>query len=226
MKRRTVLCVFAHPDDESFVAGGSIARFAAAGHRVVLVTCTGGEASTQVQAQRLTERSMRRVRTNELRRSCQILGITRMHILNYPDRNLNQIPMTRLVRRITFFLRKYDPDVVFTFAPDGATNHSDHKVVSRITTNAVRRWSKLGHEISVHSFSFSNSFRRKVGLPTVKYERFKRTDISKFVGKKLKAMFQYHSQIITLNRIRNFSRTELSSLCRYEYFLAEPHSQV
>ena len=93
--RPTLMAVHAHPDDEAIATGGVLARAAAEGKRVVLVCCTRGEAGEihdpdldpQEARQRLGE-----IRTEELRRSADILGVTDLEMLGYRDSGMAGTP--------------------------------------------------------------------------------------------------------------------------------------
>ncbi len=221
MNRLTVVCLFAHPDDESFVCGGTIAALVAAGARVVLVTFTGGEASTQAGSRRLSATALKTMRKRELGRSSRILGIAKIHVLDYPDGKLDRIAPTTLLHRAAVFIKRYCPAAVFTFTPDGVTKHRDHRMISRIARAAVRRWnsSHATSRVRLCMFGFPNGARRKVGYHLATGQRYIKLDISPYVGKKLRAIAAHKSQVKTLNRFRHLTRAELRSIFRYEYVL-------
>jgi LmbE family N-acetylglucosaminyl deacetylase len=133
----TVLAVFAHPDDEAYLAGGLMARAADAGRRVVCVTATRGELGFSDDDPRtLAERAARR--EAELRACLEVLGVTEHHWLGHPDGGCAGVDESRPVTRLCELLEDVRPDTVLTFGPDGQTYHPDHMAVSRWTTRAVR----------------------------------------------------------------------------------------
>jgi LmbE family N-acetylglucosaminyl deacetylase len=131
-----ILAVFAHPDDEVFCAGGTLARHAARGAEVMVVSATQGEAGQIRDAQVATRRTLGDVRTRELELSCQRLGIQHAVCLDYGDGKLQEGDPLPLTRHLTHIIRSFQPDVVITFGPDGAYGHPDHVAISQLTTRA------------------------------------------------------------------------------------------
>jgi LmbE family N-acetylglucosaminyl deacetylase len=133
----TVLGVFAHPDDEAYLAGGLMAHAVEAGRRVVCVTATRGELGFADDDPRsLDERAA--LREAELRSCLDVLGVTEHHWLGHPDGACHTIDESLPVTRLCELLEEVRPDTVLTFGPDGQTYHPDHMAVSRWTTRAVR----------------------------------------------------------------------------------------
>jgi LmbE family N-acetylglucosaminyl deacetylase len=132
MKSRTLLVIVAHPDDESFPMGGTLAKYAAQGVRVVLVSATRGEAG--IPGLDLTATAC--VREAELRAAAQMLGIARLEFLGYVDGHLAEANAREAVSKLTALLNEERPDVVITFGPDGISGHPDHVMVHRWATAA------------------------------------------------------------------------------------------
>lgn len=145
---RTLMAVFAHPDDESFGAGGTLALYARRGYRVVLLCATRGEAGTVDPHFMRGFASVAALREAELRCAAQHLGLEAVHFLGYRDSgmpgtsdNLHpdaQIvhPVEEVAGRIVRHIREIQPDVVLTFDPVGGYRHPDHIHVHRATTLA------------------------------------------------------------------------------------------
>ena len=134
----TILCVWAHPDDESYLCAGLMAAAVDAGRRVVCVTATRGEAGFPDDDPRsIDERTA--LRTAELDACLEVLGVTEHHWLDYPDGRCAEVPDAEGAARIATIVRDVRPDTVLTFDVDGGTGHDDHMAVSRWTTLAVRR---------------------------------------------------------------------------------------
>jgi LmbE family N-acetylglucosaminyl deacetylase len=136
---RRLLGVFAHPDDEVFCAGGTMARAAAAGAEVMIVSATRGERGQIRDATAATRRTLGAVREGELGAAAAELGVRRVQVLAYPDGTL-QHHRSSLGAVITGILRQFDPDTVITFGVDGGYGHPDHVAISELTTQAF-----LGH---------------------------------------------------------------------------------
>jgi LmbE family N-acetylglucosaminyl deacetylase len=134
----TVLTVWAHPDDEAYLAGGVLAALRDDGQRVVCVTATRGEAadprSTPQERADLAE-----LRTRELERALAILGVVEHHWLDLPDGGCAGVDPDVPAARLAELLDEVVPDTVLTFGPDGFTGHPDHQAVSSWVDLAVRR---------------------------------------------------------------------------------------
>ena len=134
---RTLLLVFAHPDDESFLAGGTAARCASEGARVVLVSATRGESGKVGEPPLCAQEDLPEVRERELRLAASILGISDVHLLGYRDRELASAPADRVREQLVTVIRQHRPSLVITFNPDGGNLHPDHLAISRFTSDAV-----------------------------------------------------------------------------------------
>jgi LmbE family N-acetylglucosaminyl deacetylase len=134
----TVLGVWAHPDDESYLCAGLMARTAAAGERVVCVTATRGELGSTDEARWPPGPSLAAVRTAELAEALRILGPIEHHFLDYPDGGCAEIDDSIAVARLRRIVEDVGPDTVLTFGPDGQTGHDDHRAVCRWTSAAVQ----------------------------------------------------------------------------------------
>jgi LmbE family N-acetylglucosaminyl deacetylase len=134
---RRLLGVFAHPDDEVFCAGGTMARAAQAGAEVMIVSATRGERGQIRDATAATRRTLGAVREGELRAAAAELGVRRVQVLAYPDGAL-QHHRSPLGAAIAGIMRQFDPDTVITFGVDGGYGHPDHVAISELTTRAFR----------------------------------------------------------------------------------------
>jgi len=133
-----LLGIWAHPDDEAYLSAGLMARVAAAGGSVTVVTATSGEQGTDDPARRGTAAFGAR-RQRELEASLAGLGVTDLRVLGLPDGACDEADDEAQIRALSGILREVEPDTVVTFGPDGITNHPDHRAVSRWATEAWRR---------------------------------------------------------------------------------------
>lgn len=130
-------CIFAHPDDETFCAGGTIARYNAAGIPTDLLCATPGDAGKNSGVPVSSRDELAAIRREELQKAAQILGIESVEQLAYGDGTLNALEPTELIGHIVAFIRITRPTVVLTFGPEGApTGHRDHKAISYAATAA------------------------------------------------------------------------------------------
>jgi LmbE family N-acetylglucosaminyl deacetylase len=133
-----LMCVLAHPDDESLGTGGALAKSAAEGIATYLVTATRGERgrfgdSTEPPGPELVARA----REQELRAAAKELGLREVSFLDYPDGALDQVDAAEAIMKIAGHLRRVRPHVVITFGPEGAYGHPDHIAISQLTTAAI-----------------------------------------------------------------------------------------
>lgn len=134
---RTLLLIFAHPDDETFLAGGVACRYSSDGTRVVLATATRGESGKAGEPPLCTPEQLPAVREAELRRAAGILGIAELHLLGYRDRELAAAPPDDVRAQLVTIIRKCRPSVVISFDPHGGNLHPDHVAISRFAGDAV-----------------------------------------------------------------------------------------
>jgi LmbE family N-acetylglucosaminyl deacetylase len=137
---RTILAVFAHPDDESLACGGTLARLADAGARVVLLCASRGESGSVIDQSLVDARDLGCVRADELREAARTLGISDVDVLigNHPDGDLRWADVAELHDEIVAAIVRYRPDGIITFAEDGLYWHLDHIGVHERTYTAVR----------------------------------------------------------------------------------------
>jgi LmbE family N-acetylglucosaminyl deacetylase len=140
----TILGVWAHPDDDIYLTAGVMAAAVDAGQRVAVVTATRGEGGS-MDEERWPPETMGEVRTKELLRSLEVLGVTEHHFLEGPvdldmDTGLDPVGAEQVLR----IMEEVDPDTVITFGPEGMTGHAAHKDVSRWAGEAFEEVAKPG----------------------------------------------------------------------------------
>lgn len=132
LEPKRMLVILAHPDDESFAVGGTLAKYAHQGVQVVLLCATRGEAG--VPGAKPEEAG--EIREQELRNAAEHLGIE-VYFLGYQDGELSKVNPATLLENITCWIGLVQPQVILTFGPDGISGHPDHVTVSHIVTQAV-----------------------------------------------------------------------------------------
>lgn len=133
-----LLCILAHPDDESLGLGGILAGYAAAGVETNLITATRGERGwTGPEDDYPGPKALGQLRTAELEAAAAILDIQEVVFLDYMDGDLDQADPAEVISRLVPHLRRLRPQVVVTFDPNGAYGHPDHIAISQSTTAAV-----------------------------------------------------------------------------------------
>ena len=141
---RTLLAFHAHPDDEALLTGGSLAKAAAAGHRVVLVVATDG--GLGMTSRQFPREELGRIRLEELRESAAALGAARVEWLGYADSGLGghgaghpfvEVPVSEAAERLAALLREEAVDVLLSYDRNGGYGHPDHAMVHRVGAEAA-----------------------------------------------------------------------------------------
>ncbi len=132
-----LLGVWAHPDDETYLAAAHMMRAVAAGDRVVCVTATRGELGSPDERRWPSGETLAAVRTAELEDALAALGVREHHWLDHPDGGCADVSPEVGAAQILQQLQEVRPATVLTFGPDGVTGHPDHRAVSRWVDAAV-----------------------------------------------------------------------------------------
>jgi LmbE family N-acetylglucosaminyl deacetylase len=135
----SVLSIWAHPDDETYLAGGVMAAAVSRGERVVCVSMTAGERGTPDPVTWPPDR-LGRVRRWEAAAAMAVLGVDEHRILGLPDGGLDDYDEIGATL-VGALLDELEPDMILTFGPDGITFHPDHVAVCRSVTAA---WQERG----------------------------------------------------------------------------------
>lgn len=144
----TVLAAFAHPDDEGFGFGGTLAMLAGRGARVTLVCATNGDVGEISDPALATPENLAQVRQEELRQAMRVTGISDVRFLNYRDSgmdgtadnshlaSLSQASAEQVSARLAKIIEEVQPRLVFTHDPTGGYGHPDHQAIHRHATQA------------------------------------------------------------------------------------------
>jgi LmbE family N-acetylglucosaminyl deacetylase len=138
MSELRLMCVLAHPDDESLGTGGTLAKYAEDGVATYLVTATRGERGRFFEhAESPGPEIVGRTREAELRAAAKELGIRDVSLLDYQDGSVDRADASEAIDTISAHLQRVRPHVVISFSPDGAYGHPDHIAISQLTTAAI-----------------------------------------------------------------------------------------
>jgi LmbE family N-acetylglucosaminyl deacetylase len=171
-----VVCVGGHPDDPESGCGGTLARYAAAGHRVTIVYLTRGERGIAGKA--LDEAA--KIRTAEAERACSILG-TAAKFAGQIDGATEVTPAA--IERLVALVRAEAPDVIFTHWP--IDSHPDHQAASVLT---MRAWYALKQAFPVYFFEVD------AGAQTIGFRPTTYVDVTAVRESKKRALFAHESQ--------------------------------
>ena len=147
-----LMCVLAHPDDESLGTGGTLAKYAAEGVETHLVTATRGQRGWKGTKEDYPgPDALGKHREGELRAAAEVLGIHRVCVLDYMDAELDETDPAEIIENIAEQIRAAKPHVLLTFGPDGVYGHPDHIAISQFATAAALR--AAGGGASAHQVS-------------------------------------------------------------------------
>lgn len=135
----TILGVWAHPDDEAYLMGGTSMLAMAQGATVACVTATAGEAGETADETEWPQAQLAQIRQREMASSLAILGIADHQWWHLPDGGLLQVGLDRGTDLVAEAIERVRPDTILTFGPDGMTGHPDHVAVGDWVSAAVRR---------------------------------------------------------------------------------------
>lgn len=139
---RRIMAVLAHPDDETLGTGGALAHYARQGADVSVVTATRGQAGRYRGLRpgapgHPGPAALADIREAELRAAGAVLGVRDVINLGFDDSQLDRVDPHSAIAVIVEQLRRLRPEVVITFAPDGAYGHPDHIAISQFTAAAI-----------------------------------------------------------------------------------------
>ena len=145
-EKPSILSIFAHPDDESYGVGGSLAKYHARGVRLALVTLTdGGSGSKRLQPGPLPDAPLGECRLKELETACSVLGVDRLIHLGFVDGKLDKTDREEMIAKIVPVIEEERPDIILTFHPNGISGHHDHIVAAEVARVAFERAARSGN---------------------------------------------------------------------------------
>lgn len=123
--------VFAHPDDEAIIIGGTLIQLTEMGWETHLICATKGEASTAYDRDYVKQEDLGPVRTQELLKAAEILGVKEVQFLDYRDATLVDQDEAEAVAKLAERLNALQPELIYTFEVNGISHHPDHKTIHR-----------------------------------------------------------------------------------------------
>ena len=133
-----LLAVFAHPDDESMGMGGTLAKYSAEGVETYLVCASRGDRGWfGPEEQNPGLSALGQLRTRELEKAVQELGMQGLCFLDTIDGEVDQANPAETIGKIVSHIRRIKPQVIVTFPPDGNYGHPDHIAIGQFTQAAI-----------------------------------------------------------------------------------------
>ncbi len=209
-KDKTIVAIFAHPDDEAFGPAGTLAQLAR-DNDVYILCATRGEAEGN--------HDLGRTRSEELAKSAKVLGVKKVFLLGFRDGTLSNALYHKLAEKIENHLKSLRPHTLITFENRGVSGHIDHIVVSMVTTYVFYRVPSVR---TLLYYCISQEARSEIDDYFIYFpEGHKKSEIDKVVNiedvwpKKVEAMLAHKTQIQDAKRIL----ANLEKLPKEECFL-------
>jgi bacillithiol biosynthesis deacetylase BshB2 len=214
--KRKLLAVFAHPDDESFICGGTLAKYSSLGVEITLVSATRGEMGRRMGHPPFVNReSMPAIREKELLHACKELGIHSLIFLDIRDKTVEFIDSESLTIRIASLIEEVNPDVVLTFH-EILGGHPDHCAIGKAATAAFHRTCSKG---SLYFVTFGEAMEHPEQYGYTKNDVVK-IDIRHHLEAKLASFRAHRCQTEMDEWVWEPDQDALARLGKYEYFLA------
>jgi len=208
-----ILCIFAHPDDESFGPGGTIAKLALTNDVYIICVTDGGAGHTK-SVEDIVE-----VRKNELLAGAKILGVREVFFLGFKDGDLSNNLYHEVASRIKAKVMELKPQTIITFEPRGISGHIDH-IATTFITNYVTQKLDFVKKIMYHCIS--DTMRKLIpdyfiyfpeGYSEAEIDEV--VDVSEVWDKKIEAIKAHVSQ----KKDGDFLLNMANKLPKKEYFL-------
>ncbi|MBA4534092.1 PIG-L deacetylase family protein [Brevibacillus halotolerans] len=168
--QKGILLIYAHPDDETFASGATIAFYKdQANVRQTLLCATRGQAGKAGTPPLCTPEELPAYREAELRHACDILGVDRVAVLDYEDKLVDNSPIQELAAHIKAMIDEEQPQILITFAPHGISGHPDHIAMSKATQYVVDHLlddSSSVRKLYHATIPLTDPFTSKNGTPT------------------------------------------------------------
>ena len=210
--RKTVVAIFAHPDDESFGPSGTIAKLAQS-NDVYVLCATKGESGMGPSS------NLAAIRAKELRESAKILGVKNVFFLGFVDGTLSNSIYHKLASKIEQKLKHLRPETIITTEPMGVSGHIDHITVSMVTSFVFTRLpfvktlmyycidEKAAAKMSSYFIYFPPGYKRS--------QVDKIIDVKNYWPQKRKAILAHKSQFKDARTVLE----RMENLPKEEYFL-------
>jgi LmbE family N-acetylglucosaminyl deacetylase len=223
---KSILLVFAHPDDESFGLSGTISKYTHQGIQVDLICATRGEVGTRVNVPKNIKTGV--ARESELRTAAFILGIRSIYFLDYIDGELEKLNIGEIIDKVKRIMQKVQPEIIITFGPDGITGHPDHITIGKAATRAFEQLK--GTPSSPRKLYYATipesewPDASESGVTTMPDEKVTTTiDITGYLENKIEAISAHRSQKDTYEFIKMLKSDPESTFAKKEFvYLAQP----
>lgn len=222
---KKILVLTAHPDDESFLAAGTIHANSQAGGQTFLVCATLGEKGASHLEEELDAEKLAEIRHQELHNAATELNISYTKTLRYPDGKVDEYE-SALLADASAVGTEIMPEVIMGFGPDGITGHKDHIAVSRVAAKLAAQYKLplamfcIPHEVGEEAQVWLKKRRKTTGHYDDDCASFQKENITIPIDGeiKLKALRCYCSQIDKQDPFHGFPESISKQLLKQECF--------
>ena len=222
---KKLLFITAHPDDESYVAAGTIYKNYEAGGKNMLVSASFGEKGKSHLKKPLSVAQLKKVRKRELLAVGRFLHISPIKILGLPDGRLKQHTKVIFSKGVAF-IKKYKPEIIVSFGKDGISGHYDHITVGRIAERIAKKLNIPFIAFTIPPKITKNAIKWLKSRRTSKHYRsmvvYKKPTIKISIDPKVKkrALKLHKSQMDDKNAFTGFPEYVVKELLKAEYFVS------
>jgi LmbE family N-acetylglucosaminyl deacetylase len=210
-----MMCLTAHPDDESGAFGGALLMAHNKGVETTVICLTEGAAGS-FRGKATSSEELALLRRDEFAAAAKLLNITHSEVLDYPDGKLDQQNFYELTRVLVEKVRRYRPQVVLTFGGDGGVNlHRDHTIISLAATAAFH-WAgreqlfpEAGAPYASQKLYYANTpfvsvYNSNEGANAAVVPWSLTLDLDKWKDRKIEAFKMHTTQHGVIERVRDF----------------------
>lgn len=212
---KSIVCIFAHPDDESFGPGGTIAKLALT-NNVYIICATDGGAGHTSNVEGIVD-----IRKQELLDGAKILGVKEVFFLGFSDGDLSNNLYHKVASEIENKVKELKPETIITFEPKGVSGHIDHVAVTFITNFVAEKFEFVK---KIMYFCISDAMRKFVSDYFIYFpegynenEVDEVVDVSEVWDKRIEAIKAHQSQ----RKDGDSLLLWLEKLPKKEYFLVK-----
>lgn len=237
---QSVLAIFAHPDDESLVAGGTIKACSEKGLDIVIISLTRGEQGSIASPDLATRETLGVMREAELRAAGNKLGAKTVECFDYPDGELTWADTTEIENILSERIRRWQPDIIITFGADGFYWHPDHIAVHELTKAALSslqnddfspslyfaaypegRMSELAQRLESRGLNFNAWGLKPSAFGVPAGDITTRLDVRAFLNAKLEALNCHRTQFAKDNTFVSLPPDLAEEFLGREYFIKD-----
>ena len=182
---KQILVLAAHPDDEALGCGGTIARLVDEGYDATVMFMTDGVGARKLK---YLEKSKRK---SAAKKACKIIGFKKIYFNNFPDNQLDSVPLLKIIKKIENLLHKISPTLIFTHHQDDI--NIDHNIVSQATFTASRFYRPKN--LKIFAYEVLSSSNINFGKKNYLFEPNTFINIEKTINRKIKALKMYKDEL-------------------------------